>query len=221
MKNNVFIILLVLLILIVFVGCAKRGSGNIIKEQRNVSNFNSIDLSGSSEAFITQGEKESVIVETDENLISDIITVVKNGELTLSLKNWIWPTTLKYHVTVKDINKVKLSGSGIIKSNNKLITNDMMFNLSGSGNIDISVEADKVQLKLSGSGQIMLTGKSNLNNILLSGSGMINGPDFISQKVIIKLSGSGSCLVNAVEELIVDLSGSGTVKYKGNPKVNS
>ena len=105
MKNNVFIILLVLLILIVFIGCAKRGSGNIIKEQRNVSNFNSIDLSGSGQAFITQGEKESVIVETDENLISDIITVVNNGKLTLSLKNWIQPTTLIYHVTVKDIDK--------------------------------------------------------------------------------------------------------------------
>ena len=53
---------------------AVRGSGNVVTQERQVSGFDSVALSGVGEVFITQGDKESLTVETDDNLMRYIQT---------------------------------------------------------------------------------------------------------------------------------------------------
>ena len=60
-----------------------KGSGNVVTEERDVSGFDRVALSGFGEVIITQGDKESLTVETDDNLMRYIETKVRGGTLEL------------------------------------------------------------------------------------------------------------------------------------------
>jgi hypothetical protein len=57
------------------------GSGAVISEQREVQNFDRIQLTGAGDVFITQEGVELVIVEADDNLLPYIETEVRAGTL--------------------------------------------------------------------------------------------------------------------------------------------
>ena len=43
-----------------------RGSGNVVTEEREVSGFERVALSGVGQVIVTQGEEEALTVETDD-----------------------------------------------------------------------------------------------------------------------------------------------------------
>ena len=60
----------------------KRGNGEIVEDQREVSeNFTSVLASEGIDVFITQGDSFSIEVEADENIIEFIGTDIKDGRL--------------------------------------------------------------------------------------------------------------------------------------------
>ncbi|MGZ7107850.1 MAG: GIN domain-containing protein, partial [Methanobacterium sp.] len=75
MKKYIIIVLL-LLAVIAASGCTNQstGSGKVINQTRDVASFNQIDFNGAGELIITQGDKESVTVQADDNLMNNIKT---------------------------------------------------------------------------------------------------------------------------------------------------
>ncbi len=59
----------------------------MITETREVSNFDSISLSGSGEVIVTQGGSESLAIETDDNVMEHVKAEVRCGTLNLSLED--------------------------------------------------------------------------------------------------------------------------------------
>ncbi len=49
-----------------------QGSGDVITESRDVSGFDSVSLTGIGRVIITQGDKESLTIEADDNLLEYI-----------------------------------------------------------------------------------------------------------------------------------------------------
>jgi len=62
------------------------GSGDIETEARQVSGFDSIELSHMGDVYLTQGETEGLTVRADDNLLEYIVTEVVNGTLKLGVK---------------------------------------------------------------------------------------------------------------------------------------
>ena len=74
-KKRILLVLLLLGTIFVVTACGAtiiKGSGNLITETRQVSNFDSIDLSGSGEVIVTQGGSESLTIETDDNVMEHV-----------------------------------------------------------------------------------------------------------------------------------------------------
>ncbi|MEZ4868029.1 MAG: head GIN domain-containing protein [Caldilineaceae bacterium] len=207
-------------------GCSfVRGSGHVISEMRNVSNFDRIDLSGSGDVIITQGEEESLTVETDDNLMPHIVTTVSGGTLHLGQRNEPFnildPTQLTFRVQVKDLTGVDISGSGSVSAG-AITTDRLALDISGSGTIKLEqLTADQVTATISGSGSAQMAGTAPQSTIEISGSGATRFGDLRSDQIDINVSGSGTATVWAMETLDVHLSGSGSVSYYGNPTVNS
>src|SRR5512142_1150936 len=59
------------------------GSNVVIQENREVSEFNAVSLNGAGELTITQGEKESLVIEAENNLLPLIKSQVRNGVLVI------------------------------------------------------------------------------------------------------------------------------------------
>jgi hypothetical protein len=208
--------------IIVVNGKSVQGSGNIITEEREVSEFNKVLLKGSGKVFLTSGEKQLLEIKTDDNIMPLIETAVSGDKLTISHgKHHLRPTAFDVFITVKELAGVAISGSGDIRGKGRFVTDTFYTEISGSGDVDLEVETGKLSSKISGSGSIRLAGKAQDYRVSISGSGEINAFDVQAETVSVKISGSGDCRVHAAESLDAKISGSGDVYYKGRPRINT
>jgi hypothetical protein len=203
-------------------GNSTQGSGNIITGEREVSEFNKLHLKGSGNVFLSLGEKQSLIIKTDDNIMPLIETYVSGKKLTISHgKHHLRPTLFEVFITVKNLEDVTISGSGDMRGKDRFVADAFYAEISGSGAMDLEVETGMLESKISGSGSIHLSGKAEDYTASISGSGQIKAFDVQAKTVSVKISGSGDCRVYATESLDAKISGSGDVYYKGRPRIDT
>ena len=203
-------------------GNSTQGSGNIITGEREVSEFNKVHLKGSGNVFLSLGEKQSLIIKTDDNIMPLIETYVSGKKLTISNgKHHLRPTVFEVFITVNNLEDVAISGSGNVSGKDRFVADAFYAEISGSGDMDLEVETGRLEAKISGSGSIRLAGKAEDYTVSISGSGEVNAFEVQAKNVSVKISGSGDCRVNVSESLDVKISGSGDVYYKGRPQINT
>ena len=200
------------------------------KETRDVRDFDEVVMRVSGKVLITQGNKNEVILEGDEDLLEEIETEVKGGRLNIKSRrnNWRWWNNggrkgrLTVYITVKELRGAYVSGSGDIISQNTIKTRDFTASIAGSGDIEMDLDVEYVEAKISGSGNIELQGKSDEAKLSISGSGKYIAEKLIVGDYRVSMSGSGRGSINVEGELDVRISGSGKVYYMGRPtSVNS
>lgn len=219
------------------------GSGEVVTQDFDVSGFDRVSLEGFGNVFITQGETESLSIQTDENILPYLEVSVQAGELVLGTRpnvNLLPSQGITYNITVRDLEAVSLRGSGdfLMEPINAetmdielfgsgdivfdgLTTGRLFIRLSGSGNIRVGdLDAQTVTTDLSGSGNITLDGTAPSQEIQVQGSGDYAAGDLESSSVEIDISGSADVTVWVTDELTVDASGSGDVRYYGNPAID-
>ena len=215
---------LIFIAIIAVSGCIGQGitgSGKVVNETRQVSGFNQINLNGAGELIITQGNKESLTIQADDNLLPYIKTNVNNNNLTISFDNIMpLPTqSVKIYLTVKDINSITTSGSGKINSNN-LKANNLNINVNGAGEGNLNnLNAQTLKIIISGAGKMTLSGNVNEQNIDISGAGEYNAANLSSKITNLSINGAGRGTVKVSDVLNAMINGGGEIKYIGNPKV--
>jgi hypothetical protein len=89
--------------------------------------------------------------------------------------------------------------------------------LTGSGQIDMDdLSADEVWVDMTGSGEITLSGEAETQKISLLGSGTFDGHDFEGKYVEVSSKGSGKVIVWATVDLDVSLTEEGEIRYYGD-----
>lgn len=90
--------------------------------------------------------------------------------------------------------------------------------VSGSGRSNLSLNVSgEADFSISGSGKIEASGKATKLDASVSGSGKVLSADLEVNTAEIHISGSGNVETNVKEELDGRISGSGNIRYKGNP----
>lgn len=201
-----------------------KGNGNMRSEQRSVTGFSGVETHGSIDIEVSQGDYK-VIVESDENIIPEIVTEVENGRLIVHFKDGFTSfsySSAKVYVTAPSVNALGVHGSGNIESKGTLSNNDKMeIVVSGSGDIHADIHSPSVTSETNGSGNITLTGETKDFSSSISGSGDVHAFDLKSEVVKTLTHGSGNMEVNASVKLDVGIFGSGDVDYKGSPQISS
>lgn len=211
-------------IVIDFNGCGMKtvkGSGNLVMEERHLSEFDQICLKGTGKVTLTKGDRQYLKIRTDENVMRLIETNVRNGKLEISHGKWnLRPSTLDYFITVKDLKGTSISGSGDINGQDRFVSDNFYTDVSGSGNISLNLEVAQLDSDISGSGSIQLRGRANSYDASITGSGKISAFDMEAKNTFITITGSGDCRVNVLEKLRAKITGSGDVRYKGHPRIS-
>ncbi|MCK5676867.1 MAG: DUF2807 domain-containing protein, partial [Flavobacteriaceae bacterium] len=199
-----------------------KGSGNIINETRNVGSFEKVAVSGSFDVFLVKGNEGKLDIKIEDNLLAYLVTEVDNGKLKIKWKKGTSINTRKaviITVYFKDIEAVSLSGSGDIIGKDLIKSNNFEVAVAGSGDIKLDVETNEMDAAISGSGDIDLEGSSENFTAAIAGSGDIDAVNLKTDKATLRISGSGGITITVINELIAKISGSGDIKYKGNPKI--
>ena len=198
-------------------GCID-GSGPTVTQDINLANFTGIDLQMDADVFITQGNDQEVRIEGKQNIIDHIKRSVSGGIWEIDTDHCTRDRgDMKIFITIPDITSLKISGSGRITGQNTFVVGDIDLNISGSGDIDLGLQADDVTGKISGSGAILLEGTGDELNMKISGSGDLNAFDMEFRNAFVEITGSGDADVRVTDNLTVKITGSGDVFYKGNP----
>ena len=202
-------------------------SSDVKKENRNVGDFDKISLSISADLYLTQGSKNEVIIEADEDVLEKIETEVNGGTLSIEFERWYnyrGTKNIKIYVTVKSINKLVLAGSGDIISKSPIKTEKLGLVITGSGTILIDdLNTKRVYAVISGSGDIRLGGKIKANKLdaTVTGSGDIITTDMEFKEADLTITGSGVIKAFVTERLDADITGSGKIYYKGKPLIDA
>jgi len=166
-------------------------------------------------------------IKAQNNFTTDYLNAEVHGSGIIELKDF---KTEKSEIDVEGSGIIKMQtgfsqgmvlevqGSGIIQATS-LMTNVMSLSLAGSGNLKIDqVQSEKLEATVGGSGSISIS-KGTASNILLEnrGSGEISAGDLVGETVSAKVTGSGDISISVVTALDASVTGSGSVRYKGNP----
>ena len=100
------------------------------------------------------------------------------------------------------------------------VIGDIELRITGSGDLDMALEADDIEVDISGSGKVVLEGTGDELEIDITGSGDVRAFDLAVQEADVNISGSGDAEVRVANRLDVRISGSGDVFYKGQPEIN-
>jgi Putative auto-transporter adhesin, head GIN domain len=198
------------------------GSGHVKSEQRTVSSFKHITLSGVGQLKVTQGKTDALTVMADANLLPYLTSSVSGTTLDLGVKSGISihsADPITFLVTATQLQGLTLSGSGGAEASN-MSGPSLTVTLSGSGDVVLNhVMVPSLTAILSGSGSIQATGSAQSQDITISGSGDFDGQGFGTRSANVKISGSGSVTVQVSVSLTATVTGSGNVSYIGSPKV--
>jgi len=201
MKKIGFFLLSVSLL---FSACTKsiRGSGSTVTETRNIAAITSVQLEGSAEVEIMQGNVQSVTVSGYENLVPIFVTQVNNGNLILRFEDPYYNVrrnNIKVTIVIPDIQAVRSNGSGQISISNFLNKINFNASINGSGNITMNNSSfTKMVLDVNGSGNIKAYGCTAIDTEA-------------------EIHGSGNIEITCVNKISAHIYGSGNIDYWGNP----
>jgi hypothetical protein len=196
-----------------------KGDGNITTQEKQVSSFSEVDVSGAIDLYVTLGDLKPVRIETDQNLQQYIVVRQDGNKIHIDTKDGfrLDPTgKLKVYVTSPSYSDIDVSGACNIIGENKISGNgDLSLNVSGAGGINMEVEVPTLKADISGSGSIALKGKTKDFSCDLTGAANAKCFDLLTENTTIEISGAGDAEVFASIKLDARVSGAGSVKYKG------
>ncbi len=201
-----------------------QGSGNIKTETRALGHFNGVAMGLPGHMELRIGSTEGVTIETDDNLLPLIETVIENGTLKIrpSRRNLnIESRRLNIVVQAKGIDNLSLGGSGSIDAD-PLRGAKVHIDLGGAGSINVKgIESDSLSISVGGSGGLKVGGGAAPKlSVSLAGSGDVDLGRLQSIDASVNVAGSGEAKIAVRDRLNVTIAGSGDVNYYGDPKVS-
>ena len=196
------------------------GNGNMITKDIAVSSFEILKASGIYELRLSQGDKESVKIEADENLHQYFNVKNEGNSLVIDMDklkkvNLKTKSKMKVYVTFKKLKEMELKTVGNVASDENLSFENLSFKNRSVGNVDIDLTVNKLELSNTSVGNITLDGKAQDVNVINTGVGTLHAGNFVVQTMNIENSGVGNAEVNAQKNLKVKDSFLGKVKNKG------
>jgi hypothetical protein len=175
-------------------------SGVAATQARSLPAFTSLDLAGASNVLIRVGSPQSVVVHADRDLLERVTTRVRSGTLVIATAPGKFDAKTPTYVTVSvpSLGAVELEGAGNVTATG-IDARRFTVSLPGSGNIEASGSAEKLDVTLGGEGTAVLRG-------------------LIARDADAELSGDGTIMLTATRSLIASLSGTGTMSYGGDPQ---
>lgn len=203
-------------------GKSVKGNGELQTITRNVGDYDAINVAGFFNVTLVAGNEGELTIEGESNLLEYVETEVDGDRLTIKVKNkqnlkTSWGKDIKIRVPFRDLNQVSLSGSGEIMSTDVLKANNFRVSVSGSGDINLVVEASSTESRVTGSGDLVLRGSTRDHETSVTGSGDLEAGRFKADNVDAKVTGSGDIRVSCEKSIRARVTGSGDIEYVGNP----
>jgi hypothetical protein len=178
---------------------AVHGSGTIVTDVRDLTDFHAVDVGGIFQVEITAQKTYGVEIRTDDNLVPLVRTHVDNdGVLHIESERRIKSDSpIRIRVTAPDIDSLDVSGAA------NVTVNDLK-------NTALSIDS-------SGASKIKIAGETAKLTVDVSGATRVDAEDLSAVNANIDASGASNVTVNVSGRLTTDTSGASHISYTGSP----
>lgn len=199
------------------------GNGKVEMRSFDEKDFTKVELSGNMSAEIVYGIRFGIKISTDENLYEYLSVDKIQDTLKIRTKNKVIikkSTECNITITMPAIDECIVYG-GCTAAINNFDDTDGKFILSHSGSSTITVNSlfKNIKAVQYGTGTFLLTGKAETLRYSSSGIAELYASELQAENVYLSWAGSGYAEVYATEKLGIDISGSGSIKYRGKPEI--
>lgn len=195
------------------------GNNKVVKKDREAGSFDGLRVSSGIDVYLKQGDKETIVVEADENLHEYILTENEGGILRVYTEvNIRDAEEKKVYVTMKNIRSVKASSAGDVIGESAIKSDEMELSASSAGDIKLEVYARELDVDISSSGDMTLTGEADILEADLSSAGDLKAYDLKVREADISASSAGDADIHVTEKLKARSSSAGDIRYDGDPK---
>lgn len=204
MKNlsTVFIVLSTIFIFSTAFACNTTSSLAKLQDLRNIGSFNSISVSGAIDVKVNIGSGTSVEVIGPDDMVSNIVTEVKDNTLHVYFKGkGNYKGKAQVIVSTLELTSARVSGASKLYVAN---LNNSSFTLDVSGASKVEVEGST----------------SNLT-VEASGASHMDLSKFSVSNATVDVSGASHGIFNVQNNLTIDASGASHVEYYGTPEIKS
>jgi hypothetical protein len=166
--------------------------------------------------YVTVQDIDGLSVSGSGDIIGETKIVSRELELNVSGSG-----NLKIEAEVSGDMDADVSGSGdlYVKGRCASLSSDV----SGSGKVNAAVTiANRANFGISGSGKVEASGSAGEVKVSISGSGKVLASNLETKSCNVRISGSGDVEIAVKDEIDANITGSGSVRYRGEPsKVSS
>ena len=228
-------------------GCyTERGSGEVTVVSHDLTGFHSVRLVGAGELSVASGAF-AVSVSAEDNVMPSVVVEMDGDTLVLRRdSDWgegVRPSfPIEFMVALPALKAVRVSGSGhavvqAVPAEDGLMLTvygsgtirmaaarapTVVANVQGSGGISFDeLTASRFVSRIDGSGRVAATGTVGDVTVNIGGSGLHRSTGLRAGAAEVEIAGSGQALLWAEQRLDVQINGSGTVTYRGDPVVNA
>lgn len=174
------------------------GSGNVVTEARQVSDYSSVKLLGPGLLTIDLNGSESLSIRTDENLMRYVTSEVKSGQLVIGIEdaiNALPSVPIVYTLTAKAMSEIVVVGNSAVE----------FFN----------VDTDSLYAVLEGNGRISLAGATSYQNADVRLTGTYDALQLTSDITYATVRGTALGDLNVSDTLYASVLECGRIEYTG------
>lgn len=194
-----------------------KGNKNVVKQERAVTPFIKIVVSGAFDVFLTQQPTTSLTVEADENLMDKITTEVNNQVLTIGSRQIKNPTKLNVYISSPTIEFITMSGASTLVGENTLQGQVLDVTTSGATDLRLNVNVEILSVNASGASAVILSGTAKELVATASGAADIKASKLQVTDATVDASGAANIDVNASGKVVSTTSGAGDIDLTGKP----
>jgi hypothetical protein len=196
-----------------------RGSGVLRTEAREIAAFHAIEAHGGAAITVRRGDRRSLTITGDDNLLTFYRTAVKDGTLVIEpTERGLAPSRrIAIAVTTPRLDALEASGGVAVTLEGAL---DTRLSLRLSGGVEVTAAAlalETLDLNASGGVTARLGGQAKKATYDLSGGVDLKASRLESASVKVDASGGCSLEVWATQSIEGDASGGVEVRVWGSP----
>nr|WP_314495242.1 DUF2807 domain-containing protein [uncultured Chryseobacterium sp.] len=214
-------------------------------ETRNVGEFSGIEVSTGVNVVFKQENQTSLKVLADSDKLQYVITKVENGVLKVYIDNKgakkVKFKNLSVNISSPRMDNIKTSSganftvvnlirennmridasSGSSVSGNFTVNNTSDLNVSSGSNLKLNVTSGKIVLKSSSGSGANIEGNADIGIIDVSSGATVKAENLHFNVAEVESTSGSSASVSVKDKMSVKASSGGSVRYRGNPKINS
>ena len=204
-------------------GSAITGSGTVVTQAYDFTDFSEVELGNAFEAIITPGDAYAISVTVDDNLVDSLQVEQTGNTLRISLEptRLVTRATMRAEITMPALTRLEASGASQAQLNGFSSDADFTGHASGASRIHGDLVAGNLDLDASGASTISLAGTAADVRANASGASTIDLEEMTVVNADVEASGASNVTVNAGGQLDAQASGASNVSYLGAPTLGS